>query len=119
MYEIRACIVNQYKNKIGIPNKKDYASKLISIRKEIATANQRLTNAFSTFFKKGVFNMKEIKEAYNLCISSTSKEIPELTFVNSNEFGYGITDSSDCGKNSSWDVFVKSINNYVSNLLGF
>ncbi len=119
MYEIRACIVNQYKNKIGIPNKKDYASKLISIRKEIATANQRLTNAFSTFFKKGVFNMKEIKEAYNLCISSTSKEIPELTFVNSNEFGYGITDSSDCGKNSSWDVFVKSINNYISNLLGF
>ncbi len=50
---------------------------------------------------------------------STSKEIPELTFVRSNEFGYGITDCPDCGKNGSWDIFVKSINNYVSNLLGF
>ena len=119
MYEIRACIVNQYKNKIGIPNKKDYASIFISIRKEIATANQRLTNAFSTFLKKGMFNSKEINEAYDLCISSTSKEIPELAFVRSNEFGYGITDSSDCGKNSSWDMFVKSIKDYISNLLGF
>ena len=119
MYEIRACVVNQYKNKIGIPNKKDYASIFISIRKEIATVNQRLTNAFSTFLKKGMFNSKEINEVYDLCISSTSKEIPELTFVSSNEFGYGITDCPDCGKNGSWDIFVKSINNYVSNLLGF
>lgn len=119
MYEIRACIVNQYKNKISIPDKKDYASRLISIRKEIATANQRLANAISTFLKKGKFNPNEINEAYKLCMSSTSKEIPELTFIHSNKFGYGITDSSNCGKNSSWDVLVKSINNYVSNLLGF
>lgn len=119
MYEIRACIVNQYKNIIGIPDKKNYASRLISIRKEIATANQLLANAISTFLKKGKFNPSEINEAYKLCMSSTSKEIPELTFIHSNEFGYGITDSSDCGKNSSWDVLVKSINNYVSSLLGF
>ena len=119
MYEIRACIVNQYKNKIGIPDKKDYASRLISIRKEIATANQRLANAISTFLKRGKFDSKEINEAYELCMSSISKEIPEPTVVRFNEFGYGITDSFDCGKNSSWDVLVKSINNYVSNLSGF
>lgn len=119
MYEIRACIVNQYKNKIGIPDKKNYASRLMLMRKEIVIANQRLINEIATFLKKGKFNLEKLDEAYKLCISSTSKEIPELSFILSNEFGYGITDSSDCGKNSSWDVFAKSIKDYVSNLLGF
>ena len=89
------------------------------MRKEIVTANQRLINEIATFLKKGKFNLEKLDEAYKLCVSSTSKEIPELSFIFSNEFGYGITDSSDCGKNSSWDVFVKSIKDYVSNLLGF
>lgn len=119
MYEIRACIVNQYKNKIGIPDKKNYASRLMSMRKEIVTANQQLINEIATFLKKGKFNLKKLDEAFKLCISSTSKEIPELSFIISNEFGYGVTESSDCGKNSSWDVFAKSIKDYVSNLLGF
>ncbi len=89
------------------------------MRKEIVIANQRLINEIATFLKKGKFNLEKLDEAYKLCISSTSKEIPELSFILSNEFGYGITDSSDCGKNSSWDVFAKSIKDYVSNLLGF
>ena len=128
MHEIRACIVNQYKNKIGVPNKKDYASMLISRRKEIVTANQRFANAFSTFLKKGKIKPAEIDEAHELCISSTSKEIPALSYVSSNEFGYGTTENgdfgkiisnNDCGENSSWYAFVKSINEYESNLLGF
>ena len=128
MHEIRACIVNQYKNKIGVPNKKDYASMLISRRKEIVTANQRFANAFSTFLKKGKIKPAEIDEAHELCISSTSKEIPALSYISSNEFGYGTTENgdlekiisnNDCGENSSWYAFVKSINEYESNLLGF
>ena len=119
MYEIRSCIVNQYKNKIGIPNKKDYASKLISRRKEIAIANQRLANTFSTFLKKGKLKSIEINEAYEQYKFSMRKEMPELAFINSNEYGYGITESENCGKNSSWHAFVKSINEYESNLSGF
>lgn len=120
MYEIRSCIVNQYKNKIGIPNKKDYASKLISRRKEIAIANQRLANTFSTFLKKGKLKSIEINEAYEQYKFSMRKEMPELAFINSNEYGYGITESGNCGKkNSSWHAFVKSINEYESNLSGF
>lgn len=128
MHEIRACVVNQYKNKIGIPNKKDYISMLISRRKEITTANQRFANAFSTFLKKGKIKPTEIDEAHEQCISSTSKEIPELSYISSNGFGYGTTVSDELGKiisnngsgkNSSWDAFIKSINDYISNLLRF
>lgn len=46
MQEIRSCIINQYKNQIGISDKKYYAERIICLRKEIAVANNRMSAVF-------------------------------------------------------------------------
>lgn len=116
MCEIRSCIVNQYKNKVGITDRLDYVEKLISFRKEISNMNNILVNVFDKYWKTNEFDASKYLLAYKK-VDSANNRIPQVSYLSSNVFGYGEIQNGE--KNSTWHLFMKEMRNYATCLSSF
>lgn len=116
MHEIRSCVVNQYKNNIGILDKAEYVEKLIAFRKELTIANRHMVSIFVKWWKTGKFDSAAYMDVHQ-CFVSAGSNIPQPSYVSSNIFGYG--DIKNIPQNTSWDLFMKELTSYVANLSSF
>lgn len=116
MREIKSCIVNQYKNNIGILDKAEYVEKLIAFRKELTIANHNMVNIFSKWWKTGKFDSAAYLNVHQ-CIVSADSNIPQPSYVSSNVYGYG--NIQGITQNTSWDVLMNELRSYVSKLSCF
>lgn len=116
MHEIRSCVVNQYKNNIGILDKAEYVEKLIAFRKELTIANRNMVSIFVKWWKTGKFDSAAYMDVHQ-CFVSAGSNIPQPSYVSSNLFGYG--DINNIPQNTSWDLFMKELTSYVANLSNF
>ena len=116
MHEIRSCVVNQYKNNIGILDKAEYVEKLIAFRKELTRANRNMVSIFVKWWKIGKFDSAAYMDVHQ-CFVSAGSNIPQPSYVSSNLFGYG--DINNNPQNTSWDLFMKELTSYVANLSNF
>lgn len=117
MQEIRSCIVNQYKNFVGCQNKSDYIESLLNIREGLANANNQFINVFVKWWRCGIFDGNTYNESYQYVLFAEQK-LPHLSYISANIFGYGDF-SSDEPQNTSWNLFEKKLNGYISNLSNF
>lgn len=117
MQEIRSCIVNQYRNSVGCPNKSDYVESLLNIREGLVNANNKYINVFSKWWRCGIFDGSTYSESYQYVLS-VEQELPHLSYISANIFGYGDF-SSDEPQLTSWNLFEKKLTDYISDLSNF